>query len=173
MLLVKLGTIIINTLLHRSDRQWMSTIMNCCGFHNTIAVFLSRHIKSSINRGCALSLNKKIIFGFFFSSFVSSHRSPLHQGQLISQFLPDAENHEEMLRAHREGSVLPLVFPDARGPHPKAREATATQDPQSALSAEGSHPTIDCSGLLTRTCSSPGTTSSLCYSVCFRFNFDS
>lgn len=133
MLLVKLGTIIINTLLHRSDRQWMSTIMNCYGS------FLSGHIKSSINRSCALSLNKKIIF-FFFSSFVSSHRSPLHQGQLISQFLPDAENHEEMFRAHREGSVLPLVFPDARGPHPKAKEATATQDPQSTLSAGGSHP---------------------------------
>ena len=136
MLLVKLGTVIINTLLHRGDRQWMSTIMNCCGS------FLSRHIKSSINKSCALSLNKKIIFVLFFfsSSFISSHRSPLHQGQLISQFLPDAENHEEVFRAHREGSVLPLVFPDARGPHPKAKEATATQDPQSALSAEGSHP---------------------------------
>ena len=60
MLLVKLGTVIINTLLHRSDRQWMSTIMNCCGS------FLSRHIKSSINKSCALSLNKKIIFVLFF-----------------------------------------------------------------------------------------------------------
>ncbi|GAB5567343.1 A disintegrin and metalloproteinase with thrombospondin motifs 12 isoform X1 [Prionailurus iriomotensis] len=57
----------------------------------------------------------------------------LHQGQVISQFLPNTKNHEEMFCAHCEGSVLPFMSPDTHRPHPKAKKVTVAQRPQSIL----------------------------------------
>lgn len=83
-------------------------------------------------------------------------RFTLHQGQAVSQFLPDTESHEEMFCAHREGSVLLLVSPDTHHPQPKAKKATVAPKTQSTLSPKGSHLPPDCSSLLTVTCFSSG-----------------
>lgn len=69
----------------------------------------------------------------FFLIFLSFHRFTLHQGQVISQFLPNTKNHEEMFCAHCEGSVLPFMSPHTHRPHPKAKKATVAQKPQSIL----------------------------------------
>lgn len=70
--------------------------------------------------------------------FFSLRRCAVHQGQLISGFLPDTESHEEVFCAHCASSVLPLLRPSTRGPCPKAKEATVAPEPQSALSPGGS-----------------------------------
>ncbi|ELW66147.1 A disintegrin and metalloproteinase with thrombospondin motifs 12 [Tupaia chinensis] len=74
--------------------------------------------------------------------FILEHilRFALHQGQAVSQFLPDTQSPEEMFCAHREGRVLLLVYTDRRCPHSKAKKATVAQTPQSSLGPEGIHP---------------------------------
>ena len=170
MLLVKLWTVIINTLLHRSDRQWMSTIMNCCGS------FLSRHIKSSINKSCALSLNKKIIFVlfFFFPHLLSPPTDLLCTKDNLSASFCQTLKTMKKCSVPTVRAQCCLSCSQTHVAHTqRPRKQQPLKIPKAPWVQKEATPTIDCSSLLTRTCSSPGTTSSLCYSVCFRFNFDS
>ena len=136
----------------------MSTIMNRYG------AFLRRHIKSSINRSCALSLNKKIFcFFLIFCLLPQISFAPRTIYQPVSA---------RRLKPWRNVPCLPWGLsaasrvPRHTWPTPKGQESDShSRTPKHPKCRRKPPSTIDCSSLLTRTCSSPGTTFLPCYSV--------
>ena len=144
----------------------MSTMTNRYG------AFLSRHIKSSINRSCALSLNKKIFCFFLIICILPqiSFASKTTYQPVSARCLKPWRN----VLCPPWGLSAASRVPRHTWPTHKGQESDShSRTPKHPKCRRKPPSTIDCSSLLTRTCSGPETTFLPCYSACFRFNFDS